>query len=156
MFVNCSSLTKLDLSGFDTQSVSSMAYMFLNCSKLVSIFVSDSFKTTSVIRSVGMFDGCDSLVGAVAYDSNKTDANMANYETGYFMNIDYGTPMVIYDSSDNSLTFKCGRLATETGENQELYYLNAGSNTPDWLSKNSSITKAVLDKTFANARPGTC
>ena len=156
MFVNCSSLTKLDLSGFDTQSVSSMADMFLNCSKLVSIFVSDSFKTTSVIQSVGMFDGCDSLVGAVAYDSNKTDANMANYETGYFMNIDYGTPMVIYDSSDNSLTFKCGRLATETGENQELYYLNAGSNTPGWLSKNSSITKVVFDKTFANARPGTC
>ena len=37
MFYNCSSLTSLNLSGFDTSNVTSMSYMFYDCYKLTSL-----------------------------------------------------------------------------------------------------------------------
>ena len=84
MFRNCSSLSTLDLRGFNTAKVKYMDYMFLNCSKLTTIYASSNFTTTAVTSSDDMFTGCTSLAGAIKYDSSKTDANYANYHTGYF------------------------------------------------------------------------
>ena len=39
MFYNCSSLTSLDVSKFDTSKVTTMSYMFSSCSKLSSLDV---------------------------------------------------------------------------------------------------------------------
>jgi surface protein len=47
MFENCSSLTSIDLSGFDTSSATEIRYMFENCSSLTSLDLS-SFDTRSV------------------------------------------------------------------------------------------------------------
>ena len=41
MFSDCSSLTSLDLSGFDTSKVTDMNHMFTNCFKLTSLDVSN-------------------------------------------------------------------------------------------------------------------
>ena len=60
MFDNCSSLTSIDLSGFDTSKVTSMGSMFNGCSSLASIDLS-SFDTSKVTNMSYMFNGCSSL-----------------------------------------------------------------------------------------------
>ena len=60
MFMNCSSLTSIDMSGFDTSSVTDMRSMFENCSGLTSLNVSD-FNTSSVTSMRNMFENCSGL-----------------------------------------------------------------------------------------------
>ena len=60
MFEGCSSLTALDLSSFDTSSVTDMLSMFEGCSSLAALDLL-SFNTTSVTRMSSMFRGCSSL-----------------------------------------------------------------------------------------------
>ena len=60
MFLDCSSLSSLDLSSFDTTNVTSMRYMFLGCSNLSSLDLS-SFDTTNVTDMYGMFSCCSNL-----------------------------------------------------------------------------------------------
>ena len=60
MFVGCSSLTNLDVSGFITNNVSDMHLMFSTCSSLTSLNVRN-FKTDIVTDMSNMFVGCSSL-----------------------------------------------------------------------------------------------
>ena len=84
MFKGCSSLTSLDLSNFDTQNVTNMYGMFYGCVNLATIYASDKFVTTACSEDGEMFSGCEKLVGAVPYDPNRVGKEMANYTTGYF------------------------------------------------------------------------
>jgi len=81
MFVACSSLTEIDLSGFDISQVEIICDMFCGCHSLTTIYGNSSWCCDD---SEDMFAGCTSLRGAVPYDESKTDASMANPETGYF------------------------------------------------------------------------
>ena len=60
MFVNCRSLTTLDVSGFDTGNVTDMSSMFSGCSGLTSLDVS-GFDTGKVLNMNGLFSGCNGL-----------------------------------------------------------------------------------------------
>ncbi len=60
MFYNCSSLTSLDLSGFNTSSVTDMIGMFSDCTNLTFLDLS-GFNTSSVTNMPRMFNGCRSL-----------------------------------------------------------------------------------------------
>ena len=60
MFCNCSSLSSLDLSPFDTSKVTSMYCMFQGCSSLSSLDVSP-FDTSKVKDMSCMFGNCSSL-----------------------------------------------------------------------------------------------
>ena len=60
MFQNCSSLTSLDLSSFNTSQVTKMYSMFQNCSSLTSLDVS-GFNTANVTSMDDLFNGCSSL-----------------------------------------------------------------------------------------------
>ena len=70
MFYNCSNLTSLDLSNFDTGKVTVMNYMFYNCSNLTSLDVSN-FDTSNVKNMSNMFNGC----------SNLTSLDLSNFNT---------------------------------------------------------------------------
>ena len=83
MFYNCSNLTSLNLSKFNTAKVTNMISMFFYCGNLKTIYVSDLWNVDNVTNSTNMFNGCKSLVGASSYNSTKTDKTMANYTTGY-------------------------------------------------------------------------
>jgi surface protein len=61
MFSGCSSLVSLDLSGFDTSSVTDMRSMFYGCSSLSSLDLS-CFDTSSVTNMMCMFDGCSEYI----------------------------------------------------------------------------------------------
>ena len=60
VFRDCSELTSLDLSSFDTANVTNMINMFYGCSKLTSLDLS-SFDTSNVTDISGMFANCASL-----------------------------------------------------------------------------------------------
>ena len=60
MFHDCSDLITLDLSSFDTQNVTDMSLMFYNCSSLTALYLS-SFDTQKVTNMYSMFFLCKSL-----------------------------------------------------------------------------------------------
>ena len=63
MFKDCSSLTSINLSNFNTNNVTDMGYMFKDCKSLTSIditnFDCEKIKTTDCLKD--MFIGCNSL-----------------------------------------------------------------------------------------------
>ena len=60
LFAGCSSLTTLDVSGWDTSKVTSMGSIFQDCSSLITLDVSgwDTSKVTNITHA---FDNCSSL-----------------------------------------------------------------------------------------------
>ncbi len=83
MFEGCSGLTTLDLSGFNTRNVEEFYGMFHDCSSLRTIYVSDGFVIPADVFGPGMFLGYTSLVGGngTAYDSAHTDETYARLDT---------------------------------------------------------------------------
>jgi surface protein len=83
MFYSCRGLTSLDLSKFDTTNVTSMSSMFHSCSGLTTIYVSDGWSTDKVTSSSNMFYGCSKLVGGngTAYNSSYQDKTYARIDT---------------------------------------------------------------------------
>ena len=57
MFCDCSSLTNIVLSNFNTQNVTNMSYMFYKCESLRNIDLSN-FNTQNVTNMSYMFDSC--------------------------------------------------------------------------------------------------
>ena len=80
MFDGCSSLTRLDLSSFNTSNVTDMRYIFSECSSLTSLDLS-SFNTSNVTDMSWMFDGCSFLTATI----NIMNAGVTNY-SGMFKN----------------------------------------------------------------------
>ena len=60
MFENCTNLTHLDLSNFDTSKVTGMYSMFTSCSQLTTLNLS-GFDTSKVTNMYAMFDNCQKL-----------------------------------------------------------------------------------------------
>ena len=60
MFLGCSNLASLDVSGLDTSNVTSMGSMFSGCSSLTSLDVS-GLDINNVTNMRSMFSGCSSL-----------------------------------------------------------------------------------------------
>ena len=71
MFNYCSSLTSLDVPGFDTSNVTDMSYMFDGCSALASLDVS-GFDTSNVADMYQMFHNCSRL----------TNLDLSGWNTG--------------------------------------------------------------------------
>ena len=76
MFSGCSSLTSLDFSNFNTNSVTDMSGMFDGCFFLTSLNLSD-FRTDSVVNMAAMFRGCSSL----------TSLNLSDFKTDSVVNM---------------------------------------------------------------------
>ena len=121
MFVNCISLSTLDLSSFHTANVTQMQYMFSGCYNLTTIYVGDGWNVDKVVDKVidddqntinentnYMFSGCQKLVGGrgtmhSAQHINKEyahiDGGVSN--PGYFTK----TPVTLRASTDFTDTF---------------------------------------------------
>jgi len=70
MFNGCKSLTNINLSNFNTQNVTNMSYMFFKCSSLININLSN-FNTQNVTDMSNMLSNCSSL----------TNINLSNFNT---------------------------------------------------------------------------
>ena len=60
MFAECSSLTNLNLSNFNTQNVINMGWMFYDCFSLTNLDLSN-FTIKNSTKMGGMFYNCNSL-----------------------------------------------------------------------------------------------
>ena len=81
MFLQCSSLTYLDLSSFDTSNVTNMFNMFLEATNLEKIYVGSDWTTSNVTSSSNMFKNCTKLPNFNSSKVDKTNANTSS--TGY-------------------------------------------------------------------------
>ena len=82
LFYQCSNITKIDLSNFDTSSVIKMAHLFHGCLSLTSINFTN-FKTNLVERMESMFYGCQSLT---SLDLSNFETNKKPHMDGMFRN----------------------------------------------------------------------
>ena len=80
MFLNCSNLTYLDTSGWDTSKVTDMSGMFENCFGLASLDLS-SFNTSMVTTMDGMFYKCP---GLASLDVSGWDTSKVTTMSGMF------------------------------------------------------------------------
>ena len=76
MFSSCSSLTKLNVMNFNTSNVTSMNSMFYSCGSLTSLDVSN-FNTAKVTGMVSMFSSCSSL----------SELNLSRFDTSNVANM---------------------------------------------------------------------
>ena len=161
MFYGSIRLTSLDLSHFNTSKVTSMNSMFDGCTRLQTIYVGSGWSTAAVTESDYMFFNCTSLVGGQGTtwkSSNPTDKTYAHIDggtsnPGYFTR---GTEAyACYTPSNTTLTFYYD--SQRSSRSGTTYDLNEGYAHPGWESDgtNASVTKAVFDPSFANARPTT-
>ena len=81
MFYGCSSLTELDVSGFETENVTDMYGMFSGCSSLTELDLS-SFNTENVRTVSQMFYGCSNL--AIIYKGDNWRIGLNTYIGGMF------------------------------------------------------------------------
>ena len=75
------------MSGFKTDNVTDMSYMFEGCSSLTTIYASNDWSTENVTVGNDMFSGCTNLVGGqgTAFDENHTDYTYARIDGGMAM-----------------------------------------------------------------------
>ena len=76
MFSSCSSLTKLNVMNFNTSNVTSMNSMFYSCGSLTSLDVSN-FNTAKVTGMVSMFSSCSGL----------SELNLSRFDTSNVANM---------------------------------------------------------------------
>ena len=83
MFANCSSLTTLDVTTFDTRQVTDMGGMFQGCSSLTTLNLG-SFNIANVKIASSMFKGCSKLeaiyVPAESVETYKAAAGWMTYK----------------------------------------------------------------------------
>ena len=86
MFSNCSGLTSLDLSSFNTSNVTSMKSMFEHCSGLTSLDLS-SFDTSKVTNMSRMFSKCSKLTSLTLSSFDTSKVNSMEYMFNYCGNL---------------------------------------------------------------------
>lgn len=99
MFNGCRSLTSLNLSNFDTESVKMMAYMFAGCTSLTSLDLS-TFNTSIVLNMEYMLLSCKNL-NNITYGVNFIHSSSAKV-TNMFSSCPANKPT---HSSWNGVTF---------------------------------------------------
>ncbi|EAF1584138.1 BspA family leucine-rich repeat surface protein, partial [Listeria monocytogenes] len=95
MFYTCSNLSKVDVSGLNTSSVTDMAYVFASCTSLKELDLSN-FDTSSVTTMRGMFASCTSLE---ELDLSNFDTSSVTDMSSMFSAIAYNVDLSNFDTS---------------------------------------------------------
>ena len=114
MFSSCPSLTSLDVSDWNTASVTNMSGMFQNCYSLTSLDVS-GWNTASVTNMSGMFSACYSLTSLDVSDWNTasvTSMNSMFYYCYSLTSLDVSGFSTASVTSMNSMFYYCASLTS--------------------------------------------
>ncbi|MBO5394325.1 MAG: BspA family leucine-rich repeat surface protein [Clostridia bacterium] len=114
MFNFCNSLTSLDLSTFETSSVTDMSYMFNFCNSLTSLDLS-TFETSSVTNMSRMFASCSSLtsIGLSSFDtSSVTDMSYMFGGCSSLTSLDLSTFDTSSVTNMSQMFFGCNSLTS--------------------------------------------
>ncbi|EAE7107926.1 BspA family leucine-rich repeat surface protein [Listeria monocytogenes] len=95
MFYTCSNLSKVDVSGLNTSSVTDMAYVFADATSLKELDLSN-FDTSSVTTMRGMFANCTSLE---ELDLSNFDTSSVTTMSSMFSAIAYNVDLSNFDTS---------------------------------------------------------
>ena len=96
LFYDCSEITEIDFSHFDTSQVTDMSYMIYDCDSLTIINVS-SFKTSNVETMSHMFYRSDSF----------SSLDLSNFDTSKVTNMDN-----MFDDCDNIISLDLSNFDT--------------------------------------------
>ena len=124
MFYNCSNLTSLDLSNFNTSKVDSMSSMFYGCRSLTSLDLSN-FNTSNVTDMSSMFYYCRSL----------TTLDLSNFNTSNILYIGY-----MFSSCDSLTTVKVINC-DESTKNKILTQLQSQLSSYTWTLGDDGIIR---------------
>ena len=136
IFVNCSSLTNLDLSNFNTINVTNMGSMFNYCPSLTSLDLS-SFNTSKVTNMGGMFEWCSSL----------TNLDLSNFNTANVTDMSYMLSSCESLSSLNISNFNTLNLTTMSS-----MFSNCSSLTNLDLSNFNTINVTNMSSMFSSCK----
>ena len=104
MFSSCKALTSLDLSNFNTSNVTSMSGMFGICPKLTNLNLS-SFDTSKVKSMIQMFNGCRAL----------TNLDLSNFNTSNVSNMQEMFNYCAYLASLDLSSFDTNKVTSMNG-----------------------------------------
>ena len=84
LFQNCTSLTEINLNGFDIKGVTAAYGMFQGCGELTTVFCDADYTNLAGMTSLGMFDGCNKIVGGegTKWEKAHIDASYARPDRG--------------------------------------------------------------------------
>ena len=163
MFKGCTSITEIDLSNFDTSSVTSMDNMFESCSSLTSINLSN-LKTSSVERMIFMFSSCSALTSLdlSSFDtssvtrmdsmfsqcSSLTTLNLSNFKSSSLTSYDTMFLNCINLEYINLYNFNEGKLKSNMFENMPnnlVICIKTNMNNVLHIYNNTSYNKSYSD-----------
>ena len=156
MFSGCESLEELSLRSFDTQNVTNTEEMFKLCSSLKTIYISTlNWDMSSVTSSDNMFQDCFELVGVrgTLFDETHTDKDYAHLDFG---GIDPGYLSITpepYAVYDGTSILTFYFDLDRASRIGYTYDVPTTISYPDWYSISNSITSVEFDPSFADARP---
>ena len=130
MFFDCSSLTNLNLSKFNTQNVTDMYGMFSYCSSLKELDLS-SFNTTNVTNMSYMFNNCSSL----------TKLDLSNFNTSGVKYMGY-----MFNNCSSLKNLDLSKFNTDNVTYMSLMFYDCFQNNAKLMCQASTIQK-ITDKT---------
>ena len=133
MFNNCSSLKELDLSKFNTNNVTDMQYMFANCSSLKNINLS-KFNTDNVTNMSGMFSYCSSL----------TELNLSKFNTNNVTDMGF-----MFNNCSSLTNLDLSNFNTDNVTNMLFMFWGCSSLTNLDLSKFNTDTVKYMNSMFS-------
>ena len=138
LFDKCSTLTTIDVSGFDTSEVASFSIMFNGCTALTTIVGLDKLNTTNVTSFQGMFKNCSQLttIDVSSFDTSKA----TNFKEMFYGCTNLTT---IYAKAGTDWSSSTTSMAGE-GMFLNCKSLKGGANTV-YDSKNANISYAHID-----------
>ena len=156
MFYDCSGLTELDVSGFNTEYAEDMTLMFYNCFGLKTLDVS-SFKTHWVSSMRNMFHGCSNLISLDLSGfeiSNETIINSMFYDCVSLRTIILGENINTL-SKDTALINGYGWVNSEnitnivSGDGENAVIENDGRNTYKRLTEAAPTSPTNINVTYS-------
>ena len=137
MFSDCSSLTSVPL--FDTSNVTNMSYMFYRCSSLTSVPLFDTSKVTNMNS---MFSDCSSLTSVPLFDTS----NVTNMISMFYYCSSL-TSVPLFDTSNVTnminMFYGCSKLKT-------IHMINIGVDLD--ISSSTLFTREALLEIIGNLK----
>ena len=167
-FNNCSSLTSIDLSGWDMTSINNTAGMFESCIRLESIG-SPNWNTPSLTNTAEMFLNCSSFNGYINLNMSKVTSTSRMFRgcTSFNQNIgnwNMSSNTNMYDMFTGAATFNqdisswkffgCNDLTIMDNPNSPpLSSNNYNALLNNWNNNKALFPTSAITATVAGARP---
>ena len=135
MFSNCSKLTSLDVTNFNTEKVTYMVYMFSGCSKLTSLDAS-KFNTVNVTNMGRMFSNCSAL----------TSLDVTNFNTKKVTNMG----RMFFECQALTTIYASSKfVTTQVSQSSDMFY-----NCKKLKGEEEWKNDKAIDKTYAKIDGG--